>query len=110
MADPTTAPHEDATGLFPRDTTGPTTYYEIWEYHGETPMRRVALGIWERGYVKQDQAEEDATKLAADPRWTQFKTEPSFRVITVTVTRTPTGTPAAVPDAALPDAAPAGEA
>lgn len=71
-------------------TNGPSTYYEIWEYHGETPVRSISLGVWERGYVNRENADEDAEKLAADPRWTRFKVDPSFRVVTVTITRTPT--------------------
>lgn len=99
MADQPSADPADAV-VFPRDMTGPTTYYEVWEYHGEKPVRRVSLGVWERGYVNQAEAEQDAVKLAADPAWTRFKTDPSFRVVTVSTTRTPA--PASSVSASVP--------
>lgn len=69
---------------FPADSS----FFEIWEFHGKTPIRTINLGVSGHGYNTEEAAQSLADNLATNPHWTDGKKDPSFRVVTVTTTRT----------------------
>jgi hypothetical protein len=76
---------------FPADSP----VYEVWEFHGETPIRKIGSPSG-NPYNTFGAAAGLANRRAADPDWTRGKIDPSFRVVTVDITRTLVRTPSAI--------------
>ena len=81
---------ETAEPDFPADSP----VYEVWEFHGETPVRKIGSPSG-NPFNTFGGAAALADRRAADPDWTRGKTDPSFRVVTVDITRTLVRTPTA---------------
>lgn len=90
---------------FPADSP----LYEVWEFHGETPVRKIGSPSG-NPYTTFGSAAGLADRRAADPDWTRGKTDPSFRVVDVTVTRALVRTPSAIARPTTPTSTQTGSA